>query len=220
MKAIEFVNEYEQNTDNSRQIFARLQQLGYKKLGGGVDATVWSKDEGHVIKILMPQNDREQADNAFLFFYNICKENQNNPFLPKFIDIGGQHHSVFEINGISYRQIAMERLQPIQEGSIIEAMIWGLSDLATVAFIKWKDVRKQLMSSNFWEHFPNGSDIGIKVADLLKYESSDKFYNQLFLTMQNLFIKGRASGYGWDLHTENVMQRKDGTPVITDPYMG
>ena len=134
MKSVEFIPEYEQGTDNSKRIFAKLQQLGYTKIGGGVDATVWAKDEGHVIKILMPSTDRETADSAFTFFYDICKDNEQNQFLPKFIDIGGAHHTVFEINGTPYRQIAMERLQPLKHGSPEEAMIWILSDLAEVAF--------------------------------------------------------------------------------------
>lgn len=224
MRYIEFcqnevLDEYEQGTDNSKQIFAKLQQLGYKKLGGGVDATVWSKDEGHVIKILMPSADRETADTAFTFFYDICKDNQQNSFLPKFIDIGGVHHTVFEINGTPYRQIAMERLQPIKRGSPEEALVWSLSDLAEVSFIKWRDVLKQLNNPKTWEHYPYGNRWQAAVT-LLQNPQSQEYYHNLFATMQDLYKEGRAAGHGWDLHTENVMQRKDGTLVITDPYLG
>lgn len=213
------VNEYEQGTDNSKQIFSRLKELGYTKLGGGVDATVWSKEDGHVIKILMPSEDRETADNAFLFFYDICKDNQQNQFLPKFIDISGSHHSVFELNGTPYRQIAMERLQPIKRGSIEEALVWALSDLATVAFIKWRDVLKELNKPKFWEHYPYGNRWKPAVA-LLQNPQAEEYYHDLFSTMQDLYNEGRSAGHKWDLHTENVMQRGNGSLVITDPYLG
>lgn len=211
--------EYEQNTDNSKQIFSKLQQLGYKKLGAGIDATVWSKDDGHVIKIIMPSVDRETADNAFVFFYEICKNNQHNNFLPKFIDIGGAHHTVFEINGTPYRQIAMEQLYPIKRGSPEEALVWALSDLSTVAFIKWHDVLKQLKTPSFWKHYQYGTRWKPAVA-MLADPKSEEYYHNLFSTMQDLHNEGRSAGHSWDLHTENVMQRKNNELVITDPYMG
>ena len=219
MRYSEFVTEYDRNSDNSKQIFKRLQQLGYSMLGGGVDATVWAKDEGHVIKILMPSTDNETADSAFIFFYDICKDNEQNQFLPKFIDIGGAHHTVFEINGTPYRQIAMERLQPLKHGSPEEAMIWILSDLAEIAFLKWSDALKQIKSPKAWEHYPYGTRWQAAAA-LMNNPQSQEYYHNLFATMQDLYREGRASGHAWDLHTENVMQRKDGTLVITDPYLG
>jgi hypothetical protein len=33
-----------------------------------------------------------------------------------------------------------------------------------------------------------------------------------------LYHTGSINKIGWDLHTENVMQRKDGTLVIIDPW--
>ncbi len=218
------LNEYEQNTDNSKQIFAKLQQLGYKKLGGGQDATVWSKDENSVIKILMPSTHKEEAEKGFLFFYDICKENQSNPHLPKFIDIGGAHHTVFELNGVPYRQIAMERLSPIKSGSFEELLVWNLSDLATIAFIKWKDVLKQLTSPSGWAGAER-TRISTNMPALVKnkFQTEPNFEEEihnLFSTMQDLQLQGKQHGLGWDLHTENIMQRKDGTLVIVDPYFG
>jgi len=36
--------------------------------------------------------------------------------------------------------------------------------------------------------------------------------------MSLLYNTGRINKIGWDLHTENVMQRSDGTLVIIDPW--
>lgn len=213
------LNEYEQGTDNSKHIFAKLQQLGYTKLGSGVDATVWAKEEGYVIKILMPSKLRQESDNAFLFFYGICKDNTQNPHLPRFIDIGGAGHSVFEINGTPYRQIAMERLQPITNDSIEEAMVWSLSDIVENGCTSWKGAVHELDTPEFWEHFP-GRLTFEQIKPVLRDATSMEIYHNLFATMRDLYREGESAGFHWDSHTENVMQRKDGTLVITDPYLG
>ena len=46
------------------------------------------------------------------------------------------------------------------------------------------------------------------------------YYHLLYETMAALYKYGRKNNIGWDLHTENVMRRKDGTLVITDPFYG
>lgn len=222
MRAIEFITEsslqeYDAGSEDSKQIINKLNQLGYKMLGSGVDATVWAKDEGTVIKILMPSYDYKVSESAFLAFYEFCKKHKNSPYLPKFIDIGGVHHSVFELNGQEYRQIAMEKLAPIDGGSFMEKMVWALSDLATVPFIKWNDVKKQLLSSEFWVDFPNQGDHATEINTAFTNPQVESEYATLFATMQQLWQFGRQQGLGWDLHTENVMQRNN-IPVITDPY--
>ena len=69
------------------------------------------------------------------------------------------------------------------------------------------------------------------MLELLKKEQprySKKFFSQddsklndykvLYNTLRTLHKVGRSKGYGWDPHTENIMQRNDGTLVITDPW--
>ena len=220
MRAQEFVTEYERDTSSSKQIFAKLQQLGYTKLGDGQDATVWSKDEGTVIKILMPSDLKaDYADKNFLTFYNFCQQHTDLPNLPKFIDVGGAHHTAFEIDGRPYRQIAMERLQPIKNGTFEEAMVWILSDLAATR-APWKVVVEKLLDAKEWN--ADGSGIMSRMPELIRAKLNDERfnaeYNMLLLTMQMLYMAGQKASLGWDLHTENVMQRRDGTLVIVDPY--
>lgn len=209
------LTEYESGTDNSAQIFAKLKSLGYEKIGSGQDATVWAKDEASVIKILMPTDKPHQAENGFITFYNFCKAN-SSPNLPRFIDIGGAHHTVFEINGTPYRQIAMERLNEIGDGTAEQAIVWLLSDLANKR-ATWDYAKAALFEPDTWsDDFPE--DIIDQLQDAERQPGFDAEYGALLATMQKLFAVGKANGLGWDLHTENVMQRRDGTLVIVDPF--
>jgi hypothetical protein len=51
----------------------------------------------------------------------------------------------------------------------------------------------------------------------LNKQKLDEF-GEFFHTAKALYKAGRSAGYGWDMHTENVMQRGDGTLVVTDPW--
>jgi hypothetical protein len=218
MRKQEFVVEYERDTDNGKKIFAELKKAGYQYLGGGIDATVWGRDEGEVLKVLMPRYAKAEAERGFLIFHDACIAMKSSPHVPRFLE----EYSVFEINGEDYMQITMERLYPIPNGSVDEAMVWGLSELATVAFIKWSDVDGQLGDPDFWTHYVRNNhsvsldDIGRTLGD--SYAMSE--YKSLFATMVAFHkILMKHNDLNWDLHTENVMQRDDGTLVITDPFM-
>lgn len=219
MRLHDFLSEYDQDSANSKQIVAKLKQLGYKKLGSGVDATVWSRDAGSVIKIIMPQElSSIEGEAAFLAFYEFCVAHKGSPFLPRFVSIGGADHTVFTLNGVDYRQISMEKLEHIPNNSFMEQMVWALSDLATVPFIKWQDVKQQLVKPEFWEHF-SGPGREQDIIQGLSNPAAEKMYAELFTVMQALYLYGRRRDMGWDLHTENVMRRGP-IPVITDPFSG
>tara|TARA_R110000868_G_scaffold390290_3_gene659916 strand:- start:1741 stop:2766 length:1026 start_codon:yes stop_codon:yes gene_type:complete len=220
----EEIVEYDQDSTNSKQIVAKLKSLGYEMLGSGIDASVWSKDAGSVIKIIMPTDvPGNPGDSAFMAFYEFCVAHKNSPFLPKFVSISGADHSVFTLNGVDYRQISMEKLAPIPSNSFMEQMVWALSDLSTVAFIKWRDAKKQLTSPAFWKHFSGtGTEAVGTEADVINGLSNpavEKMYAGLFAIMQQLNQFGKSRGTGWDLHTENVMHRGN-VPVIIDPFLG
>lgn len=223
MRAQEFVTEYERDTDNSKQIFAKLRSLGYELLGDGADATVWTKDEGHVIKILMPSRTIPMtainAELGFLTFYQFCQANKSVPNLPRFVNVGGQHHTVFELNGVPYRQIAMEQLIPLKQDSFDEAIVWVLSDFAKMR-APWNNIVEFLIKPDIWKGLK--SPIAPNMPQLVSEKFADpavsKQYGILYQTMGKLNHIGLKAGLGWDLHTENVMQRRDGTLVIVDPY--
>ena len=219
MKINDILCEYDQDSANSKQIIAKLKQLGYKSVGSGYDATVWTKEEGSVIKIIMPQElSRVEGDASFLGFYEFYTTHKKSPFLPRFISIGGADHTVFTLNGVDYRQISMENLEPIANNSFMEQMVWALSDLSIIPFMKWRDAKEQLLNSAFWTNF-EGPGRESDIVKGLSNSAVEKMYASLFAVMQELFQFGKSQGLGWDLHTENVMRRGD-TPVITDPFTG
>jgi len=220
MRAQEFTAEAEVGTANARAIAARLAAAGYKKLGSGADATVWAKDEANVIKILMPADpaDTVGATRTFMKFYDFCQQHQNVSCLPKFQLIGGAHHSTFEIGDSIYTQIAMERLNPIPSGSFEEAMVWILSDLATQQN-PWEQILALISDEKTWEGFAYPEKVEKVLIAIDQWDDHDRAeYQLLFMVMQMLYATGRINKMGWDLHTENVMMRKDGTLVIVDPW--
>ena len=201
------------HTVNRARIFSELEQAGYTHLGSGQDATVWGKDPSEVLKVLMPSANKVEAETSFLKFIDMCTAQNNNPHVPRFID----EYSVFEINGTEYMQVTMERLKPLKKNGYAASMVWAMSDLCTEDTITWSMAVRQMQGKSFWIGFPYDFD-GISVQQLLASPVVDAHYHQLFSTMQYFFKNGQKHGLGWDLHTENVMQRSNGTIVITDPF--
>ena len=86
---------------------------------------------------------------------------------------------------------------------------------------------EQAKDSNLFEHIVISTDSD-DIAKTLQYiKSLDNIgwakLQILYQLMVILYHTGRINKFGWDLHTGNVMKRKDGTMVITDPwfsYMG
>lgn len=215
MKLVEFIDEAEIRTPASKQIRTTLRQKGYKLLGSGADATVWAKNVGDVIKIIMPDDHQGSgtAGDTFMKFYEFCKQNAGLQNLPKF---SGQEVEVFQADGKDYVMVVMERLNPIPENSFAEAMVWILSDLATKK-ISWNSAKKEITNPNTWKNFE-----GLAGPEVIKtFNSLDKSklleLEILFKLMTLLYHQGKINKLGWDLHTENAMLR-DNTIVITDPW--
>jgi hypothetical protein len=220
MRAHELV-EFDDEHDDTVEIINKLKKAGYKRLGSGVDATVWAKDTGHVIKILMPNNKIQfkGAEKGFITFYDFCQSNSNVPYLPKFVNIGGKHHTVFILNGNAYRQIAMEKLRKIRMDSFEEGMIWMLSDYAS-SNLSWEQVRDEMCIAETWKFSRRFMKVMPPRINQLKNDPAfNKTYGELHTLMQLLHRLATLKGLYWDLHTENVMQRGDGTLVITDPFV-
>lgn len=120
------LNEFDYEK-HKKLINKHMRQLGYRRIGQGTDAQVFVKKDGPVIKILVPETGNiSTAENTFLAFYNYCQKNVDNPHLPKFINVQGQHHSAFELDGERFRQVAMERLREVPAGSEIDNMVFSM----------------------------------------------------------------------------------------------
>ncbi len=205
-----------------------LKNAGYKKLGAGVDATVWTKDGQHVVKIIMP--DRDDLDGAaamFHDFYYFCKSRHDNPFLPKFIKFVNSEIERFEEDGVHYIMVGMEKLQKLNQRAPSTAFYWLLSDLVTK--MDWSGVYKSLTSDKFWHDFmstihgsmpgdENPEEVAYNYWMQLEQNPQQLSVMQAFYdTMRDCYKYGNNLGYSWDLHTENIM-RRGRTPVIVDPW--
>lgn len=194
---------YEAQMDEvGKFINAALQKAGYKFIGKGYDAQVWMKDEGTVVKILMPEGQENEAIESFKTFYKFVKANPS-PNLPVFKKVDGREVFRFTLKGKPFMQFGMEQLYPIEEGSLDEWVVWMMADLSAKG-MDWASAKDEMMAE--------------KKEFAAQNPSKMNEYKSLYMTLLKLYKAGMKKGYGWDPHTENVMQRSDGTLVVTDPW--
>jgi hypothetical protein len=212
------LDEAEVATKNSNEIWKQLRAAGYKNIGQGADATVWAKDDSHVIKMLMPEDMGTKATEVFRKFYEFALSHQGLACLPRFNEV-----NTIDINGKDYTQIEMEKLSPLARGSFLEGVVWFFSDYSQ-AKAPWEKVDQDLKDTETWEDF---MDMGPSKSvnqwtkqwqDLAYDKKTYSMYKQLYTVMQLLYSAGTINKFGWDLHTANVMQRGNGQPVIIDPW--
>jgi hypothetical protein len=200
----EDIEEVNEDEDVSKFVKNKLKAAGYKFIGSGYDAQVWMKDEGTVVKILMPKEDNI-AHETFKTFYQLSKK-LNSPNLPKFKEIDGSEVYNFTINYQPFVQYGMEQLYPLKKNSLDEWVVWMMADLSAKQ-LDWESAKKAMIDERdrYSKLFAQNTS---KMDD----------YEVLYNTLRKLHKVGNSKGYGWDPHTENVMRRSDGTLVITDPW--
>ena len=227
IKLKEFIAEAERGTKNAKEIADTLKKAGYRKLGEGVDATVWTKDDGSVLKIIMPtpyntkhapvRVDRpELAVWTFMKFYQFTQKHKDLRCLPRFKEIQGENLAKFSLRGKDYLQISMEKLQPLAKGSTEEILVWHLSDYAKQN-TDWSVVLQDLLKPESYEDLKPKEQK--RYLSFLEDKSKVLEYKMLYTVMKLLYVTGSLNNMNWDLHTENAMQRADGTVVIVDPWL-
>jgi predicted N-acetyltransferase YhbS len=196
------------------EMVAKLRELGYEHIGSGADARVWAKDDSHVIKILMPDDPRSKAEQVFQKFYEFCQQHPKVSCLPKFNEV-----NTIEIGGNDYTQIEMEKLSPIPTNTFEEAMVWALSDMVSEN-LSWETVVQELLNQDSWSG--GSTRVMRKMPEFVRQRMNlpgfISTYSQLYEVMRQLYQTGQINRFGWDLHTENVMQRSNGQLVIIDPW--
>jgi hypothetical protein len=167
----------------------------------------------------MPDEVGNNAEQIFRKFYEFSMAHQDLACIPRFNEV-----NTIDINGKDYTQIEMERLSPIKEGTFLQGVVWFFSDFC-IAQESWDFVDRSLGLTTTWEDLSKviGSNrINQYTNQWRNLENNENLYNmykQLYDTMTVLYNTGKINKFGWDLHTENVMQRKNGQPVIIDPWM-
>ena len=197
----------------SKFINTSLKNAGYKFIGSGYDAQVWMKDEGTVVKILMPKEDNSAHD-TFKTFYKLSKK-LNSPNLPQFKQVDGREVYNFTINDQPFVQYGMEQLYPLEKDSLDEYVVWMLADLSAKQ-LDWAKVVDLISNYSGKGMYPKAEKLQKEFVaqNTSKLKEYEIFYN----TLRKLNKVGNKKGYGWDPHTENIMRRDDGTLVITDPW--
>lgn len=212
---------FQEITENSSdRIYQILDQHGYTLLGSGADASVWTKSEAEVIKIILPEDPDTlaQAMHTFYRFYEFCQAHPEYENLPRFVDIGGAHHKIFTLDGQDYVMIGQERLEPIPRGSFAEAMVWIMSAMVPTGE-RWEQVYPKLKHPEFWAHFTDGMDVQEITQIVRNWTRKDAAkWAVLYTLMALLYHTGRINHLDWDLHTENAMMRDGHMIVITDPW--
>ena len=192
-----------------QRISRALRQSGYRQVGLGTDAEVWMRDEGSVAKIIMSGYNQENAIKSALALHDLSRKRPELPNLPRYVKIDGKTAFRFRIEGVPFLQVNMEQLDPLEVGSLNEELIWLFEDY----------IRKNYDWDRAWESLKK--EIDPKFTGLIEKASlSDrKKWKTLYNTLQLLFKVGNKNAFGWDLHTENVMQRpQTGELVVIDPW--
>lgn len=224
MKSHEFLQEFSETDPN---IIKAMKQKGYRYLGAGVDQTAFLEPgTGQVIKIFGTQCNKlgnrptlSADQKMFKAYAEFCAQNQNNPYLPRIYDwdtfVWDTEQYDSRSGGLTrtpclYLQIRTEMLRPFND-----EWQWFFGEMAEAA----QDIPD---FASFDEDVLNGDVLDIDDEWYRKQcNNPDSFKRMkgLYDTMRTLYLIGEKHGWTWDLHGGNIMRRRDGTPVITDPWV-
>ena len=199
MKISEIIAESEvldEFSDVDHRIKITLRKKGYQFLGAGVDQEAYLEPgTGYVLKIFGTQEGSKnftKDQKMFFKWAKFCMKHQNNPFLPRFYG-----YESFKFKGDMYLQIRTEQLFTNEKLQKAVSELGGQTEFPS------------------WEGRVTKAEEKIILAAVKTPERMEL----LKWTLDKLYRKGQKSKYSWDLHSGNIMVRKDGTPVINDPWV-
>lgn len=184
--------------DIDQATYAIAKDIGTEVLGpgGAFGKVIQSHNPEIVYKVF-------EKDDAYLNFIRFVQRYPNKNF-PKFYKVKNMtaFFKRYDVQADKFYVVALEKLYPIKGPFTREF----LSDFLGVPHL---DHPTHLM--------PNGKQNAFMVParEFMQYLPELKDLWQAGLKIRGLH--GESSDYNWDLHPGNIMQRKDGTVVITDP---
>ena len=199
-----------------------LEARGYKLIGSGLDQlTYLTPNQQMVLKIFGSTEKKSRRKNIpftadqmmFFKWADYCTKNSTNPFLPKFIEgEGGKPWAPFDLENRRYLQIWQERLYEIDNETGQD-----LGRLASIAYSSQamgepdagKYLRQWAKTFTKWEK---------SSLRRLTKRFGTKQVVLLFKTLRELAAHAQAQNWSLDLHEGNFLQRKNGFPVIADPW--
>lgn len=193
----------------------RMYNLGYKFLGKGVDQMTFKKPaETFVVKIFGTNSRGYSQDHKmFIDWFDYCKKNPSNKFLPKIHD-WKPFDWTDDFGDSRYLQIKMEMLKPVPRE-------WVNALTALAAFVEnnYRNDKELKNMINKVKSLDRDGPMHDQYAKLMLILDGEKDFDLLVSTLKELFKIGAKKGWDWDLHPGNFMLRGDSTPVIVDPWV-
>jgi hypothetical protein len=189
-----FIRKAAEGFANHMTIASHLKSIGANKLGAGFRASVFDAP---------PKKGREDsvikmyaADSAYDSFLGHAKADKDNPHHPRIFQRG--KIPLGKTGKKQLNVIRMEKLQELEPDHPIRAHL-----------------KDGIMGSpaSVLQSFDTGQYDSLKSA-------YPEFHKSLHNLARNLAGDTKQFATHFDLHLANIMQRKDGTPVITDPLVG
>lgn len=198
--------------ETRRNIRRIMKAKGWHQVGRGFFSLVFTKrDHNRVRKIIAPEAEIVQgsANDLQSSFVEYVMKHRSNPHLPKFYKTSGMR-----VNKLPIGVYDMEKLRVLSGENllIVEAIVRAALENGTLRGA-WQSLNSRYDSESpkwhqLYNHWPAFRDT----------------YSLLYQTVRDLKREGRRRGVTLDIFripgSENVMQRADGTPVVTDPWAG
>lgn len=184
----------------------RLAKQGYKFLGQGVDQAAFTvpNNPNIVLKIFgYGEWGDDSSHKMFFRWAKFCQKNSNNPYLPKFSGF-----QKVKIDDETYIMMYQERLA---HNKVIGNAVADLAQIAET--INFKGKYGQPASIKDYKDDTMYQD----TVDILERVGVN--VKELFKTLVKLVKIGDSQGYDWDMHSNNVMVRPNGQPVLVDPWV-
>jgi hypothetical protein len=213
MKCSDLIKEYK-DPRTLRELKSQLSQAGYKSIGKGADAIVFAKKtDPNVIKVLIGEKDShtDSAAKGFLAFVKFCRS-LSSPHLPKFGEI-----SQIQVGSEVMHQVILERLYNLTEDE--KDVVWFMAQ-AVANHRPWESIMERIHSHGAEADAEYQAQVQAEKAKYLKIVQK---HQDVFVVMQKLHDHANIlKTVSMDLlndEGQNIMKRKDGTWVITDPYV-
>lgn len=199
---------------------------GYQYLGQGIDQMAFvTPGRNAVLKIFgtgtqyqyrthraRPGQDLPMTTHQrmFVIWADYCIKHRNNPFLPKFGKAAdGNSYTPFVFRGRLYFQMLQERLlESGRRGDVLAVYSDLVGDYS----------RPELHDYITGRSRPESDWRNRIIQDARRLMPDPNRLELLTNTMLDLYHMAQKNGWIWDLHSGNILMRRDGTPVLADPW--
>ena len=181
-------------TDPHRRVTTDLRDIGARKLGAGAFGTVFDKPVTKKSDVVYKVYSNDPAYDDFI---NYARKNQDNPHVPK---IYGKVKIPADKEGRMHLHVVkMERLQSLDRSN--------------------NPVSKHLFHNVDGRHIAGGFMLQVQhnLNNTPEGAALKEKFPLVHKVLHDLSSDPKHEGHDMDLHQNNIMQRADGTPVITDP---